>query len=257
MDDSPEAHKPHTSSTTSSAQPITDDIFESLDRFSALVRNTNAPEGQIQTFCEQMVATIPTVDMAGVALIPERGTTPQTVKCTDARVLEIELDQHRVDEGPGVESARTGQRMRVNSGDVTSKWPDFARCAESVGVSSYLSVPLSIDEVQVGVLSLYSFVDHGFAEIDGVLLQVFIAAVEGAVWKSRRGEEWRVEIAGLRAAMKSRGHIEQAKGMLMVVHAITEDQAFEMLAAQSQRQNIRVTTVAAEIIRALSGQTGF
>ena len=61
-----------------------------------------------------------------------------------------------------------------------------------------------------------------------------------------------MEIAGLRAAMKSRGHIEQAKGMLMVMRAINEDRAFEMLAAQSQRQNIRVTTVAAEIIRALS-----
>ncbi|WP_250885369.1 ANTAR domain-containing protein [Rhodococcus erythropolis] len=241
------------SGISSSGQPLADNIFESLDRFSALVC-ADSPERLIQTFCQQLVATIASVDMAGVVIVPERGTKPETVACTDARVFDIELEQYRVNEGPGVESARTTQPVRAGSDSVVRKWPDFAQRVAEVGVASYLSAPLFIDDVHVGVLSLYSVVDHGFAEIDEVLLQVFIAAVEGAVWKVRRGEEWKTEIAGLRAAMKSRGHIEQAKGMLMVMHAITEDQAFEMLAAQSQRQNIRLTAVAAEIIRALSGQ---
>ena len=120
VNDSFQAHEPHTSGITSSAQPITDDIFEALDRFSALVRSTNAPEGVIQTFCQQMVATIPTVDMAGVALVPERGTTPQTVACTDARVLEIELDQHRVYEKPCVEPG-SRRRQSVSVKKVAAK----------------------------------------------------------------------------------------------------------------------------------------
>lgn len=240
----------------SSGPPVEDAVFEALDRLDARVRGASALERMLQTFCQQSVATIPSSDMAGIALVPERGTKLQTVACTDARVLDIGLDQYRVDEGPGVESARTAQLVRAGREDVRKRWPDFARRVAEIGVASYLSVPLSIDGVHVGVFSLYGFVDHGFAEIDDVLLQVFIAAVEGAVWKARRGEEWKMEIAGLRAAMKSRGYIEQAKGMLMVVHAIDEDQAFEMLATQSQRQNIRVTAVAAEIIRVFTGQSG-
>ena len=255
MDDSSAKAAADTSGISSSGQPLADDIFESPDRFSVQV-SASASERLIQTFCQQLVATIASADMAGVVLVPERGTKPKTVACTDARVFDIEHEQYRINEGPGVESARTAQPVRADNDSVVRKWPDFAQRVSEVGVASYLSAPVFIDEIHVGVLGLYSFVDHGFDEIDEVLLQVFIAAVEGAVWKARRGEEWKTEIAGLRAAMKSRGHIEQAKGMLMVMHAITEDQAFEMLAAQSQRQNIRLTTVAAEIIRALSGQAG-
>lgn len=256
MDDSSEIAEAETFGISSSSQPVADDIFEALDRLGARARGTSAPERLLQTFCQQSVATIPSADMASIALVPERGTRLQTVACTDARVLDIELDQYRVDEGPSVESARTAQLVRAGREEVRKRWPDFGRRVAEIGVASYLSIPLSIDGVHVGVFSLYGFVDHGFADIDDVLLQVFIAAVEGAVWKARRGKEWKMEIAGLRAAMKSRGHIEQAKGMLMVVHAITEDQAFDMLATQSQRQNIRVTAVAAEIIRAFSGQSG-
>ena len=252
MDDLSEISAADTSGISSSDQRAMDDILESLDRFGALVRGINSSERLIQRFSHQLVATNPSADMASVALVPEGGTKPEVVACTDPRVLDIELDQYQLDEGPGVESARTARPVRAGSDDVGRKWPDFARRVSEVGVASCLSVPLSIDNVHVGVLSLYSFVDHGFVEIDEVLLQVFVAAVEGAVWKARREEEWRMEIAGLRAAMKSRGHIEQAKGMLMVMRAINEDRAFEMLAAQSQRQNIRVATVAAEIIRALS-----
>jgi len=255
MDDSSNIAAADSSGISSSGQPLADDIFVSLDRFSALVR-TSASDRLIQTLCHQLVATIASADMVGVMLVPERGGKPETVACTDVRVFDIELEQRRVGEGPGVESARVAQHVRAASDEVGRKWPEFAQRVFGVGVASYLSAPLFIDDVHIGVLSLYSFVDHGFAELDEVLLQVFIAAVEGAVWKARRGEEWKAEIAGLRAAMKSRGHIEQAKGMLMVMHAITEDQAFEMLAAQSQRHNIRLTTVAAEIIRALSGRAG-
>lgn len=252
MDDSSAMAAADASGISSPGESLADDIFESLDRFSARV-SASAPERLIQTFCQQLVATMVSADMAGVVLVPERGTKPETAACSDVRVFDIEREQCRIHEGPGVESARTAQPVRADSDELVRKWPDFAQRVSEVGIASYLSAPLFIDEIHVGVLNLYSFVDHGFAEIDEVLLQVFIAAVEGVVWKVRRGEEWKTEIAGLRAAMKSRGHIEQAKGMLMVMHAITADEAFEMLAAQSQRQNIRLTTVAAEIIRALSG----
>jgi len=256
VDDTSEITEADTLGISFSSRPVADGIIEALDRLGARVRGTSALEPLLQEFCQQAVATIPSSDMASITLVPERGTKLQTVAGTDARVLDIELDQYRVDEGPSVESARTAQVVRAGREEARRRWPDFARRVAEIGVASYLSVPMSIDGVHVGVFSLYSRYDHGFAEIDDVLLQVFIAAVEGAVWKARREEEWKMEIAGLRAAMKSRGHIEQAKGMLMVVHAITEDQAFDMLATQSQRQNIRVTAVAAEIIRAFTGQSG-
>ncbi|MBT2274161.1 ANTAR domain-containing protein [Rhodococcus qingshengii] len=52
--------------------------------------------------------------------------------------------------------------------------------------------------------------------------------------------------------MKSRARIEQAKGMLMAVHAVGEDRAFEMLVEQSQQRNVRLAAVAAELVETLT-----
>ena len=54
--------------------------------------------------------------------------------------------------------------------------------------------------------------------------------------------------------MKTRATIDQAKGMLMALHGISEDRAFEVLVQQSQQRNIRVAVVAAEVVKSLTTQ---
>jgi transcriptional regulator with GAF, ATPase, and Fis domain len=151
-----------------------------------------------------------------------------------------------------LEAARTQEVVRVRTRDAARRWPAFARNIAGMGVASYLSASLATDEDHVGALNLYSYSDHGFTEIDEVLLQVFVAAVECAIWNARRAEQWRCEVEGLREAMKSRARIEQAKGMLMAVHAIGEEKAFEMLVEQSQQRNVRLATVADELVATLT-----
>lgn len=88
--------------------------------------------------------------------------------------------------------------MRVRIDDAAQRWPEFAKNVAGMGVASYLSAPLTIDDGHVGALNLYSFSGHGFSEIDEVLLQVFVAAVEGAVWNARRVEYWQAEARACR-----------------------------------------------------------
>jgi GAF domain-containing protein len=59
-------------------------------------------------------------------------------------------------------------------------------------------------------------------------------------------------VGQLRLALQSRAVIEQAKGMLMQRHGCTADDAFERLAAESQRQGRKLREVAAELVA--SGQ---
>jgi AmiR/NasT family two-component response regulator len=47
----------------------------------------------------------------------------------------------------------------------------------------------------------------------------------------------------------SRACIEQAKGILMERHKITEDEAFTMLTHASQRTNTKLRDVAEELVR--------
>ncbi len=229
-----------------------DEITSALERFGALLRSPMELSVMLQSVCAQIVVTIPTADMAGVTVLSAADKEPETVACTDERALDVDIDQYRANEGPCLESARTRQVVRVRIEDAALRWPAFAANVTGMGVASYLSAPLMADDDQVGALNLYGYDDHGFSEIDEVLLQVFVAAVEGAVWNARRAELWRTEAEGLQEAMKTRASIEQAKGMLMVLHGISADRAFEVLVEQSQSRNVRVAAIAAEVVETLT-----
>jgi AmiR/NasT family two-component response regulator len=54
--------------------------------------------------------------------------------------------------------------------------------------------------------------------------------------------------------METRVAIEQAKGMLMGLHGISADRAFEVLVEQSQACSIRVAVIAAEGVELLTKQ---
>lgn len=231
-----------------------DEIAVAVERFGALLRTPMPLPGLLQSVAAQVVATIPAADMAGVTILSARDKAPETVACTDERALDVDVDQYRANEGPCLEAARTRQVVRVRIDDAALWWPAFAKNVAGMGVASYLSAPLSVDDTHVGALNLYSFDGHGFSEIDEVLVQVFVAAVEGAVWNARRAEQWRSEVEGLREAMKTRASIEQAKGMLMVLHGISAERAFEVLVEQSQSRNIRVAAIAAEVVETLTKQ---
>ena len=57
------------------------------------------------------------------------------------------------------------------------------------------------------------------------------------------------ELVGLRRALESRAVIDQAKGIVMARCACSPDEAFEILTAQSQRENRKVRHIAAEVVQ--------
>ncbi|MBT2274160.1 GAF domain-containing protein [Rhodococcus qingshengii] len=150
-----------------------DEISSALDRFGA--RTPMELPVLLQSVCAQIVATIPSADMAGVTILSAHTRKPETVACTDERALDVDIDQYRANQGPCLEAARTRQVVRVRIDDAAQRWPTFAQNIAGMGVASYLSAPLVTDDDHVGALNLYSDSDHGFTEIDEVLLQVFVA----------------------------------------------------------------------------------
>lgn len=59
--------------------------------------------------------------------------------------------------------------------------------------------------------------------------------------------ELRTEVEQLKQAMASRPVIDQARGVLMAVHACTSEQAWDILRETSQRSNIKLRDVAAAV----------
>jgi AmiR/NasT family two-component response regulator len=76
-------------------------------------------------------------------------------------------------------------------------------------------------------------------------------AASAVIGNARRYVRMRDIADNLRTAMTSRAEIEQAKGVLMAVHGITADEAFEKLVTQSQHSNTKLTTVVRELLASL------
>lgn len=73
------------------------------------------------------------------------------------------------------------------------------------------------------------------------------AAAARPDWPARV-QRLEAEVAGLRKAMRSRGLIEQAKGILAERQGIDPETAFARLSAQSQRENVPLINLAADLI---------
>jgi hypothetical protein len=65
---------------------------------------------------------------------------------------------------------------------------------------------------------------------------------------SRPDEALLERVAQLETALRSRPVIEQAKGMLMLLHRCDDDGAFRMLIAASQSTNRKLREIATELV---------
>ena len=66
-------------------------------------------------------------------------------------------------------------------------------------------------------------------------------------------EDCEDEVHHLRAALRSRPVIEQAKGMLIAEHGCSPDAAFQMISHASQRENRKVRDVAEAMVDKAQG----
>jgi GAF domain-containing protein len=124
------------------------------------------------------------------------------------------------------------------------RWPDYAQNVVAHGVLSSLSVPLPFQGVTIGALNTYGGRPRVVDDSDLELAEEVAAWVAIAVGNAEAAARTSEDLTQLRTAMMSRALIEQAKGVLMERHKITEDEAFTMLTHASQRTKKSLRDVA-------------
>jgi GAF domain-containing protein len=196
-------------------------------------------------------------DADAVTITVLRHGNPETIAWTDDCYLDIDKQQYASGRGPCLEAASSHHPVRATTPEHAEKWPEFAAAAGEAGVRAYLSVPLVLrpdggEDELVGSLNLYSRSPAGFDPFDEALMQLFSGAAIEAINSARRWEQSRDHIANLEKALYSRAEIDQAKGALMAVHRCTADEAFRLLAQQSQDRNIKVNKLAVEFLESLA-----
>ncbi|MCW2514319.1 MAG: histidine kinase [Mycobacterium sp.] len=189
-------------------------------------------------------------DSAGVTI--DLGGRIYTAVHTDQRTLRVDTEQYDVGDGPCLHASRTGEVVLVDAVEAIQRWPHFAEAARKEGVRSFLAAPLFTSEVTLGSFNLYGRTFKAFDSIDAEILELLTTTVSRTIGDFARYKSARDVAESIQRALQTRAPIEQAKGMLMAIHGIDADRAFDLLRQESQDRNIRLAVVAAELVERLS-----
>lgn len=191
--------------------------------------------------------SLPGSEASSITLI--RGETAFTAAFDGQMAMDADELQYERGYGPCVDAGRVGQLFLVEDMLSEQRWPDYARHVAALGVRSSLSVPLPFQGVTIGALNNYAAEPGSFGESDVAVGEEVAAWVALAVGNADMSARTMEDLAGMRAAMAARGVIDQAKGILMERHKVTEDQAFTELSRSSQNLNIKLRDVADHLVR--------
>jgi transcriptional regulator with GAF, ATPase, and Fis domain len=197
-------------------------------------------EATLQAIVRGVVNTVPGAAWAGVSLVRGQQVTPEVP--TDEVVRLLDEHQSELNEGPCLSALRNHHTVKVpDLAAPEQDWPRFAAEAVRLGVRCLLSFRLFVQRETLGALNLYSPQPDAFDEDSFVIGHLFAQhaaiALAGATQEMRLGQ-----------ALRSRDVIGQAKGILMLRHGLTEQQAFGRLVQASQHTNVKLVEVARWLI---------
>lgn len=199
--------------------------------------------------------TIAGGDMGGVTLLEREG--PTTVGASNEEALRVDAVQYNARSGgPCLDAYRRQVVNRIDSTSTDRRWPEFAAAATAAGVLSTLSLPLVVHGDGIGALNLYCRRTDGFTSADEVTGAMYATHASVALANARM--YWRTQALAsqLKEALSTRGVIEQAKGILVAEQGCSDDEAFGLLVAASQRTHTKLHDVAAELVERARSRAG-
>lgn len=191
-------------------------------------------------------ASITGADEVSVSLVTTRGA--RTVASTGSMANAADEAQYETSRGPCLEAAESGGSRIVSDLASDDRWLEYRPRGLAAGVQSSLSLGLPVQVDATAALNVYSRTAHAFDESAVALGEVFASYAAIAIGNAARLASATERADDMRAAMESRAHIEQAKGILIALHGCDEQTAFDMLTRESQRRHEKLRDVAAQIV---------
>ena len=168
-----------------------------------------------------------------------------TVGASDRLAQKIDELERRAGDGPCIDAIEEETPQIDTDLTTPSHWPKLASVLiAETPVRGAMGFRLLVDKHKGAALNLFSDTPNLFdAESAGraAVLASFASVAINAVAK---GED----AASLRRGLLSNREIGKAVGMLMLLHDMSEDQAFDLLRRHSQALNIKLADVARAVI---------
>ena len=202
-----------------------------------------------------MESAVEAVGFDAATITARQGRDLATVQATDQRLVSLDDAQYESGQGPCITTLDHHDPIYLeDAGDPDDRWMHFAQTAEHLGVESSLSLHLPVDSGTVaGSLNLYAKrqVELTDQQIRAALpFATQLAAAMESIDAYRSTAKLAENMA---EAMRTRAVIEQAKGMLMAEHQVSDAEAFDKLVTLSQHSNTKVRDVARRLVQARSG----
>jgi GAF domain-containing protein len=229
---------PHDRETSQQAQPA-------LDEPALVLLDQESRQTVLQKVVDLVARVLPAGSEASVTVV--RDETATTVAFSGQRALALDEMQYQSGHGPCIEAAISGQVIEISDGRTEARWPVYIPTFLAAGARSSLSVPVPAVQLSAG-LNAYAPEAEAFTDEDRRTVAWFADFAAVALANVDALHDARELSQNLRAAMEFRSVIEQAKGIVMERHKLTEDEAFRLLAAASQRANRKLRAIAEDLV---------
>ena len=223
---------------------VSDEVVEVAKTFATVARTLAEYRDNVQGGLDKIVRlavdNLHACEFAGISLVEKRKiTSPASSNDIPKKVDEI---QSETGEGPCIDAIKEHEVFQTGDLSNEKRWPKFStRAHEETGVSSILSIRLFIEEDTMGALNMYSTTRDAFDDSDVALGTVFAVHASVAMSAARQQES-------LEQKAESRDVIGRAKGILMARSGASDDEAFAMLKAASQRMNVKLRVIAEQMV---------
>jgi hypothetical protein len=225
--------------------PIPSELLTAFRAMAEVVYSGESYESVYDSVCAAAVQLIDGCDHASLML--RRSGRVETVAASDDVARRIDEYERALGQGPCLDAIDENESDQHICSDLTdgSQWPELARTIMAeTSVRGMAGFRLRQDGQRVGALNVFSdtpgaLTEHSLEQ--AIMLTAFASVTLAAL---DRGEE----ATTLRRGLESNREIGKAVGLLMALHDIDDDRAFEMLAKVSQEMNIKVAQVAAQVV---------
>jgi len=188
------------------------------------------------------------VDAVGLLLADQRGRL-QLIATSNEQVRLLELFQLQNDEGPCLDSFRTG--TPISHPELTSagaRWPRFATVATDAGFAAVDALPMRLRNEVIGALNLFRNQTGQLTDTARRTAQALVDVATIGLLQERSIRHQEILTEQLQGALNSRVLVEQAKGLLAERLGLDMNGSFAALRGYARRHNVKLSDVARSVI---------
>jgi ANTAR domain len=168
-----------------------------------------------------------------------------TLGASDRLAQKIDELERRAGDGPCIDAIEEETPQIDPDLTTPSLWPKLASVlVAETPVRGAMGFRLLVNKRKGAALNLFSDTPNMFNDESAGRAAVLASFASVAINAVAKGED----AASLRRGLISNREIGKAVGMLMMLHGMTEDQAFDLLRRHSQGLNVKLADVAREVI---------